>query len=319
MRKTIKIGKYRIRKKVKNSSVQENGQAYKSEFERKKEELKMQRKKLKIKRKLIVFLFFLVAFATTVTVFKAPFFNIKGIVCVGQERLTEEEILEYANVKKGRNIFITNLGEVKSRLKNIPYVKESNARRIFPDKIKLWVRECTPAFVVKDGNKFVVCDVNTKVLEIIPENKDNLCIVTLPELPVATEGNVLLDESDSKCEKIIECFKTLEELELINMTTSIDFTDISDIIIVYDERLKIKLGNTNDINYKLKFISEVMKKNISEHEKATIDYTGETLYVGQFEEDVPEKGTENEENNNEKINIESKEQNDENSRENEGR
>ena len=71
------------------------------------------------------------------------------------------------------------------------------------------------------------------------------------------------------------------------MTTSIDFTDISDIIILYDGRLKIKIGNTNDVIYRLKFIKEVIDKNISPHERATIDYTGETLFVGQFDSDKP--------------------------------
>ncbi len=259
-----------------------------SEFERRKTELKKQRRLQRIKRKLIIFLFFVVAVSSTITVFKAPFFNIKEIVCVGYERLSEEEILKKAKVIKGNNIFITNLRDIKENLAAIPYVSESNARRIFPNKIKVWVRECKPSFVVKNGNKYAVCDVNTKVLEITGENKENLCEGSFSEAFEPKAGELLLDTEDKKNSKIIECISSLENLGLLNMTSAIDFTDISDIIILYDNRLKIKLGNTNDIGYKLKFIAEVIRDSISEFERATIDYTGEKLYVSQFEEEKPQ-------------------------------
>ena len=259
-----------------------------SEFERRKTELKKQRRLQKLKRKMIIFLFFVVAVSATITVFKAPFFNIKEIVCVGYERLSEEEILKKAKVIKGDNIFITNLGDIKENLAAIPYVSESNARRIFPNKIKVWVRECKPSFVVKNGNKYAVCDVNTKVLEITEENKENLGIVTFSETLEAKPGEKLIDTDDKKNAKIIECISSLENLGLLNMTSAIDFTDISDIIILYDNRLKIKLGNTTDIGYKMKFIAEVIRDSISEFERATIDYTGEKLYVSQFEEEKPQ-------------------------------
>jgi len=292
----MKIGKKVIRVKRKNKkrsaekTVSEN-----ISYERRKLELKKQRKIQKAKRKLIIFMFFLLALSVTVVIFKAPFFDIKGVVCIGYERLTEENILNNAKVVVGENIFTTNLGGIKERIAAIPYVSESNARRIFPDKIKIWVRECVPAFVVKNGNKYVLCDTDTKVLEIIEENSGNLAEITFPQIEEIKEGNTLLNTSDAKNQKIIECIKTIEKLEMLKLTTSIDFKDISDIIILYDKRLKIKIGDTSDISYKLNFIAEVINKNIADHERATIDYTGDKLYIGQFDEEKPEKTEESSE------------------------
>ena len=272
--------KIRIKKKSKAS-------AELNSIEKRKLEIKKERKSQRIKRKLIIFTVFAIAVCITVVIFKAPVFNIKGVVCVGQERLSEEEVLKYAKVEIGENIFITSLKDIKTRLANIPYVKESNARRIFPDKIKLWVRECEPVFVTKTDDKYMVCDVETKILEIAPENKDSLCEITFPKSIAKKPGDILISGDSTADLKLAEIIKTLGDLDLIKKTTSVDFTDISDIMILYDGRLKIKIGNTNDVTYRLKFIKEVMDKNISPHEKATIDYTGETLFVGQFDSDKP--------------------------------
>lgn len=280
--------KIRLKIRMKRKTGEKSVSAELNNIEKRKLELKKTRRNQRIKRKLIIFSAFAIALGVTVIIFKAPFFNIKEVVCVGQERLSEEEILKYAKVVKGENVFITSLKDVKTRLSKIPYVKESNARRIFPDKIKLWVRECQPAFVIKNEGKFIVCDAETKVLEIVSENAENLCEITFPKSFSGEAGKQLIPNDSAENIKFLEIIKTMGDLNLINYTTTIDFTDISDIIILYDGRLRIKLGNTTDVSYKLKFIKEVIDKNISSHERATIDYTGETLFVGQFEEDKPQ-------------------------------
>lgn len=280
--------KIRLKIRIKRKNDEKSVPAELNSIDKRKLELKKTRRNQRIKRKLIIFSAFAIALGVTVIIFKAPFFNIKEVVCVGQERLSEEEILKYAKVVKGENVFITSLKDVKTRLSKIPYVKESNARRIFPDKIKLWVRECQPAFVTKNEGKFIVCDTEAKVLEIVPENAENLCEITFPKSFSGDAGKQLIPSDSAENIKFLEIIKTMGDLNLINYTTTIDFTDISDIIILYDGRLKIKLGNTTDVSYKLKFIKEVIDKNISSHERATIDYTGETLFVGQFEEDKPQ-------------------------------
>ena len=280
--------KIRMKIRIKRKNGEKSVPTELDSIEKRKLELKKIRRNQRIKRKLIIFSAFAIALGLTVIIFKAPFFNIKEVVCVGQEKLSEEEILKYAKVVKGENVFITSLKDVKTRLSKIPYVKESNARRIFPDKIKLWVRECQPAFVTKNEGKFIVCDAETKVLEIVPENAENLCEISFPKGFSGDAGKKLIPNDSAENIKFLETIKTMGDLNLINHTTTIDFTDISDIIILYDGRLKIKLGNTTDVSYKLKFIKEVIDKNISSHERATIDYTGETLFVGQFEEDKPQ-------------------------------
>ena len=162
MKKKIKI---RIKKKN-NSSQKSRANIKDGSLKERKENIKKQRKITRIKRRLTIFGFFFISICITVIIFKAPFFNIKDVVVVGQDVLTEEEILKVAEVNKGQNIFITRISDIKKKVAEIPYVSESNARRIFPNKVKIWVRESDPCLYVKYRDSFVITDSKTKVLEI---------------------------------------------------------------------------------------------------------------------------------------------------------
>jgi len=282
MKKKIRI---RIKKKIKNSNQAVRPE---NELEAKKQQLKKKRKNQRLKRRFYTFMVFFVSAGIITVLFKAPFFNIRKVICVGQERLTEKEILEIAHVAEGKNIFLTNISAVKERVADIPFVSESNARRIFPDKVKIWVRESVPCFAVEKDGKFIIMDKNTKVLEVVKENKNNLCLINLEETKDGVPGELYTDAKSPQDKKLLELIGIMENLDMIKYLNNIDFSDISDIIILYDSRLKIKIGNTNDMDYKLKFINKVIKEKISEYEKATVDYTGDKLYVGQYEDEKPE-------------------------------
>ncbi len=267
----------------------ERNEADEKRINLKKEKLKRNRRLQRAKRRFFTVLFFILAAGILFVLFKAPFFNISEVICVGQEHLTEKDILKTAHVSKGQNIFLTNIGSVKERVKKIPYVSESNARRIFPDKVKIWVRESVPAFAVEKDGKFMICDKNTKVLETVKKNKDEICILTLKETKNVTPGELYADTKTLQGKKLKELIGLLDELDMIKSANNIDFSDISDIIIIYDKRLKIKIGNTNDMEYKLKFIKKIITEKMSEYERATVDYTGDKLYVSQYEDEKPQK------------------------------
>lgn len=297
--KMKKRKRVRIRIKRKTRAKAAGGRAL-TENEEKKALMRKKRRVLKAKRRLAVFAVFFVMVGGAAAIFKAPVFNIKEIVCVGGEKLSEQEIIKASGVKKGSNVFLANIGEIKQRISKIPYVSEYNARRIFPNKIKIWIREAKPAFVVKTGKKYAVCDAGGKVLELTDKNKEGICELVISDKIEPAAGKPLGNADDPKFRKITECINLLENINMLEKTNTIDFSDISDIILYYDGRLKIKLGNASELDYKLKFAEKVIRENISDVEKATVDYTGDKLYVGPYDESEPvaaeEKSAESAEN-----------------------
>ena len=255
-----------------------------NDIEAKKRELIKKRRRNRLKRRFIVFVFILVCTGIIFTVLKAPFFNIQSIMCVGQQVMTEEEIIKIAEAEIGKNIFSTNVKAMKHRLASEPKIAESNVRRLYPNKIKIWVREAKTVASLESGGQWIFVDKAGKVINVIDKTEGEKLediAVLLDFEPASTKlGESIVDPENQTHKKAIECLNMLDKLELIDKTTSISTTDISDIRIDYDKRLYIMLGGYEQMEYKLTFIKKVITENLSKYERANLDYRGKRLYVG---------------------------------------
>ena len=273
-----------------------------SDNEAKKRELIKKRRRNRLKRRLIVVVFVLVCTGIIFTVLKAPFFNIQSIMCVGQQKMSEEEIIKIAEAETGKNIFSTNVKAMKHRLSEEPKIAESNVRRLYPNRIKIWVREAKAVAVLESSGQWVFVDNAGKIINVAAKNdtgKIEDIAVLLGFEPASTKlGENIVDPDNQTHKKLIECINVLDKLEMIDKTTSILASDISDIRIDYDKRLYIMLGGYEQMEYKLTFIKKVIAENLSKYERASLDYRGKRLYVGPRIEEEPKEKAEktNEEN-----------------------
>lgn len=263
-----------------------------------KADIRRKRRKMKMKRRLTVFVFLFLCAAVILTVLKAPFFNIKSIECVGQEKLSREEILKAADIDTGTNVFSVNIESIKRKVAAIPAVSDSNVRRIFPNKIKIWVRECKEAGYISLNGQIAVVDPNGKIIKIVPDDEETKSVMAeILGIEAVTDkpGNIISAEEDIVAIELYECMGTLDKLGMLDKVSLIDLSDASDLKIGYDNRLEIYLGRYENLEYKLTFVSKVIAENISDYEKAKLDYRGDKLYVGPVEEETenPENGEEN--------------------------
>ncbi len=269
-----------------------------NEFEQKKRELMKKKRKNRAKRRVIVLLFLIVCVGIIFAVFKAPFFNVKTVFCVGQQNMAETEIVKLADVHTGTNIFSVNLRAVKKRLASNPMIAETNVRRIFPNKIKIWVKEAKMvAYVEKDG-KYLMLDQNGQIIKVLTgedaKTAPKAARLSGIEMVSQKPGEYIAAPDDQRAIKLFECMEDLSELEMMDKVNYINFEDLSNIEIDYESRLFMLLGSYEKLDYKLKFVKKVIDDNISEHEKALFDYRGDKLYVGPREE--TEESEEKEEN-----------------------
>lgn len=263
-----------------------------SEFEEKKRQLIKKKRRNRIKRRMIIFAFLFICIGIIFTVLKAPFFNVKTIVCVGQQELTEEQIIKIAGAKTDVNIFSIGVKNMKSRLAENPAIEESNVRRLYPNKIKIWVRESKAFVYAESGGKYLLADKNGQVLKLLDAG-DNGAVTGLARLDkfepqIVKPGEYIFEQDNPVHKNILECMRVLDKLELLDKVTVIEASDLSDIRIDYQDRLYIMLGDAERLEYKLTFAKKVISENLSEYEKAILDYRGEKLYVGpRVEEEQP--------------------------------
>lgn len=80
-------------------------------------------------------------------------------------------------------------------------------------------------------------------------------------------------------EGVVEICNALYDAGLLNRTTYIDVTNTFEIKIVIENRLEVQIGSRKNINYRAKFLAEVINTKISASENAILDYHGDDIFV----------------------------------------
>ncbi len=93
------------------------------------------------------------------------------------------------------------------------------------------------------------------------------------ELKSLSQGDKLASEDSFKADILKELLNELHDLKFKNID-SIDLTTRSDIKLMYDGRLEIKLGSSVDMEYKLTYLKAVIDKSITDDYEGTLIYNG---------------------------------------------
>lgn len=120
------------------------------------------------------------------------------------------------------------------------------------------------------------------------ENSENTEQITKPyAVPLvagfeceATEvGDNLKATDKGKFNKAVEILNALRNAQLLDRTTYVDVTEMADIRVIVENRLDIYIGAGDNIDYRTKFLSEVINTKISAYEKVVMDYRGDDIFV----------------------------------------
>jgi cell division protein FtsQ len=107
--------------------------------------------------------------------------GLESIEVVGTERLTEEAVLEAADLELGTSTLRLRLGRVEDRVTALPLVRETTARRLDPLRVRIEVDERTPVLVTGGAGEPHLVD-RTGVV-IAPGTVDGLPVVELAGPP----------------------------------------------------------------------------------------------------------------------------------------
>lgn len=121
------------------------------------------------------------------------------------------------------------------------------------------------------------------------ENDGDKSIYSVPlavgiELSSAEEGKTATSDDSAKLDKLFEICNALNGAELLNRSTYIDLTDITNVNAVIENRLDIRLGIPNNMAYRAKFLAETINTKISSTEVLILDYTGNDIYARPHED-----------------------------------
>jgi len=241
------------------------------------------RRRKRFKTRFTIFVCLVLSIGIVLTLFFAPIFEITEIYAVGNSRVSEDEIIARSDVfiktdtRSGDNIFRTNVQGIINNILTIPYVRAANVRRVFPNRLRIWVSESEPqANISIYGGRYAVIDERGRVLEISHESFD---LPTFQGLNVDNPepGEALSANVEANIEIALLILNEIIANRMLDRIISIDITSLSHITMNYENRVNVIIGNANDLEYKIMFFSNIAE-TISPHEHGVLDMSLQQPY-----------------------------------------
>ena len=191
------------------------------------------------------------------------FFNVSEIKIEGVTLYEQDQILGVGGVSTGQNLVRTNTDIVEKRLKDtLVYLDDVKVTKKFPSTLVITCTEAEKAADIEYKNSYYVLSASGKILETKnPAPTGDIPVVKGFELKSLSQGDKLASEDSFKADILEELLDDLHELKFKNID-SIDLTTRSDIKLMYDGRLEIKLGSSVDMEYKLTYLKAVIDESI---------------------------------------------------------
>ncbi len=131
------------------------------------------------------------------SVVQSPYFELRAIEVRGTERLTEVQVMDLAGISRFPSIFDVPVRRIEEALSRNPWIEEALARRVFPDRLIVEVKERSPRAIVHLGDLHYVDHEGIVFKRVAPGEPMNLPVVTglLPSDVEEPEGRELLARS----------------------------------------------------------------------------------------------------------------------------
>ena len=231
------------------------------------------KKRKKRKTKLIVILAILVIGGISAYLLTSPNFNIEEITIKGNKQLTNEKIIQLAEIRKGDNLF-SKIGIVtKVRLKQNGYIEDAQINKIYPNKIEIEVKERQKQFQIKlETEGYIYIDEQGYILEYGTEDIEVPTIIGMNITQADMEKMNRLDKNDlNKMENILQIREQCKGIEIADKITKIQVKD-EYVVNLENDGITINFGDASNLQNRIYYVNAILKKEAGN--KGTIYVNG---------------------------------------------
>ena len=219
---------------------------------------------------------------------------------------TSEQILQALGVQKEENIFSFDPAAKAAALEKVfPMLEDIRVERDYPSTVVVRVAEAQPAYAMQTAKGWLTLSAGLKILAadsaqptglptlyggepVFSDPGEQLCFEE--ETPAnSTASESASDAADSASaaveeeagDKRLEALSTLlTALDTVGMrgdVTRIEFADPEEMAFLYQDRISVRLGTLNELDYKLKLARHVLLnedgKGCAATDTGTLDFT----------------------------------------------
>lgn len=224
----------------------------------------------KIRRKVLLFLLILVAISFFLMY--APFMKVKSINCYGNSKIESKELVSASGFCIGNNIIRVNKSKALKTISDLPYVRDVKIRRRFPSKINIAITECQIFAYAKLKDTYICIDEQGKILELMKQQPEPpSCVLLGVQAKTPKVGQPVSFKNEKQDEAYRDLAAVLYSSDFKDIVTSIDLTKVDDIKVMVGNTLEVKVGNAENLDYKINFLASGAYLNIGSNRKGTLD------------------------------------------------
>ena len=219
-------------------------------------------KQSKSKKGLKIFIIIFLIIITMFIIMNINICQIKNVELIGNESLTKEQIEGIVNFEQYNNLFALNTLKVKDDLEKNAYIEDVKVSRIFPNTVKLTIKERTPRFMLQVADSYVYINSQGYMLEVSVE-KLNVPIILgfKTDLSNVEAGNRLEVDDLKELQTIIKIVQTAKSNEIADMITKIDVSNNRNYTLILEgEQKTVYLGDCSDLNTKMLYLNGILNQ-----------------------------------------------------------
>ncbi len=192
----------------------------------------------------------------------AVFLNVETVNVTGTVRYVPEQILEYVPIQVGDNIFSFDSNEIIEALKKeLPYIGNVEIERDLPTTVNINVVEEKPFYAADLAGEIYLLSSDLKVLEKqngVSAEQLGLTALSLNNVRRCIVGQSVEFIDERTGVALDELYSSFESLYIEDKIKAVDVRSRFDIYVNYDGRFEVYLGNTENIDIKIRFLVKII-------------------------------------------------------------
>ncbi|RKD27673.1 cell division protein FtsQ [Caminicella sporogenes DSM 14501] len=208
------------------------------------------------KLKIYIIISILILALMFILVFKTNFFSIDEIIVKNNNEVSRDVIIAYSGIQLHNNIFKIKLSEITKKIEKNPYIKTAKVSRKLPNKIVIEVIERKRLAAIFYMGIYFIIDDEGYVLETKNKVKDVVVIEGF-EINRFSEGEKIDLSGNEDLRKVLTLCSLIQKSN-IDIKPKIYYNN-GNINITIEDKLKVKFGNGENIDYKFKAFLSILK------------------------------------------------------------
>ncbi len=197
-------------------------------------------------------------------------FKTESIEVKGNKYYDESKIILLSGVSEGDNIFMASMfANTDKIVQTLPYIREADVSFSIPNGLIITVKNQAPYYSLKSGDDYFLVSRDNRLLEKVDKKPEKLMFIEGPKLKSDKIGDYVEFEKPRYTKALDEVTESLKKNKVKDIT-SISVKDINNITITYDDRILIKLGLPDDIDYKIRTAFAIINNKLDPNNTKTI-------------------------------------------------